>query len=253
MNNWTLGPGHLGDAVWSLTALRHIDAPHTFYCPVEYHRNLEAICEDRDIKLMPMDQATADARCTWIGNMRFAHKGVAWAMQRDVLGFLCAWSSELALEAGQPKMFVKHDLLCDWPAINRPVHDVPEFDALVINARPLSGQCPRWDEGEMDQLIAQIAVKNRVVCTNQTTASGPNITVVDKTISEIGSLSLRAQFIVAVSTGAAVCVHNVFDRTIPTFIFLDDPLKILWDDKEIVQHGLVLQGMLPELQSHNLI
>lgn len=235
-----------------MTAMRHIDCPHVFYCPEEYHRNLQDLCEDRDIKLMPQDPHPADAKCTWIGSQRYSHRGITWGNQSDVLAFLCAWSSEMALECGLPKMFVKHDLLCDWPAINRPVHEVPDFEVLVINSPPRSGQCPRWDQGQMDGLIQRIAVKNRVVCTNPTAAVSPNITVIDKTISEIGSLSLRASFIVALATGAHWPVHNVFDRTIPTFLFLDDPLKILWDDKQIPQHGLV-SGMLGELQARNLV
>jgi hypothetical protein len=253
VNLWTLGPGHLGDACWSLNAIRKIDGEHMLFCPTEYHGDLQALCEDRDIKLSPMEQAPPDARCTWIGNQRFAHKGVAWAMQADVVNFLCAWSEQLSIEAGSPRVFERHDMLADWPIINRHVHDVPEFDALVINAAPRSGQCPRWDNGEMNTLIQAIAEKNRVVCTNPTTATGGNITVVQKTIGEIGALSLRAKFVVAVATGPSWGIHSIFDRTIQTFLFLDSPLHLDYGDNPMPHHGLVLGGMLPELQVRNLI
>lgn len=252
MNLWTLGPGHKGDAIWAMTAMRKIDGQHTFFTPVEYHKDLQGLCEDRDIQLQPIEGATPDAKCVWIGNMRFAHRGVAWRNNRDVIHFLCEWSALLSEEAGAARTFERHDMLADWAAINRPVHDVPDFDALVINASPRSGQCPRWDNGEMDILIQDIAVNNRVVCTNPTTATGPNITVVDKTISEIGSLALRSKFVVAVAAGPSWAVHQVFDRTIPTFLFLDDPYHIDYGDNPMPHHGLV-SGMRGELQAKGLI
>lgn len=235
-----------------MTTMRRIDCAHVFYCPPEYHRNLADLCEDRDITIKPIADAPADAKCTWIGSQRFAHKGVAWAMQKDVIAFLCAFSNEMAAESGLPMMFTRHDMLADWPAINCPVHDVPDFDALVINAAPKSGQCPRWDQGQMDTFIGQIAVKNRVVVTNPTTATGTNITVVNKTLSEIGSLSLRAKFIVAIATGPSWAIHNVFDRTIPTFLFLDEPMHLDYGDNPMQHHGLV-SGMHDALAAENLI
>lgn len=248
--NWHLGPGHQGDAIWAMTAMRRIDGTHVFYCPERYHRNLIDICEDRDITLMTDVNVPADAKCVWIGNQRFSHAGVNWRGQEDIIGFLTQWSGQMSIEAGSPRIFSRFDMLADWHAINHPVNDVPEFDALVINCQPQSGQVPRFNNAELEALIGIIAKKHRTVCTNPTVNS--DVTVIDKTVSEIGSLANRAQFVVAIASGGSWGIHNVFNRTVPIYLLLD-PIKLDYGDRQYPTHGLVTQGLQPQLQNDGWI
>lgn len=241
--NYTTANSHLGDCAWLMIALRRIPGPHTVFCPTEYHPQLQDFCENRRIELQPLESAPADARNTWIGCGRFESKGVKWAGQQDIVGFLMQWSNCLCEENGiQPQFLNRTDFLADCPQIARET-DVPEFDALVINAQPRSGQIPRYDNAEMDALIERIATRHRVICTNPTTAVGAN--AVNKTMCEIGNLALRAQFIVANATGPSWGIHSVWSQNVRTYMLLD-PLFIDYG-RVLPHHGLVKDGVEQQL------
>lgn len=241
--NFTATCSHLGDALWALIALRRIPGPHTFFCNSQYHAQLIDLCENRLIELAPTEQAPPDARNTWIGCQRFAAQGLTWQNQIDVIDFLMKWSNLLCQENGIPPQFVnRQDILADWPSIQRHA-EAPEFDVLVVNALPLSGQIPRYENGEMNALIEELATKYRVLVTNDTPAKGS--IPYRGTLSQIANLGLRAKFVVANATGPSWGLHNVWSQDIPTYMLVDP--YILDYGRPMTHDGLVTLGVRASL------
>lgn len=216
---FTSANSHLGDSLWAAIALRRIGGQHTFHVPYPYLAEIMECLEGTNIRVRDIQEAPADALSTWIACGRYERSGVLWRNQTDIIDFLMQWANAMARECGVSETLFKYrqDMLCDFPAIQRDV-EAPEFDVLVVNAAPLSGQAPGWDNGEMDVLIGWLARKHRVLCTNPTTAK--DVPVFRGSIAAIGNLSTRAKAIVAVSTGASACVNNAWNSEIPKWIFL---------------------------------
>lgn len=234
---YTSANSHAGDICWALNVLTRIYGSHKFHCPVEYHWQLHELIEGTEIELLPLETAPPDALNTWIACGRFEHAGVRYANDIDMVDFLLRWSRAMMVEGGMPPTFhEREDLLFRFPAILRNVV-APEFDILVVNSPPLSGQCPGWDQGEMSALITELGTKqHRVLATNSTeetytivwhegkaTTSG-FVKTISASICNIGNLSLRAKLVVAVASGAHWMVHNPW-RTAPLYLFLD-PIRL---------------------------
>lgn len=242
--NYFSGPSHTGDAVWALLQLRKIGGEHHFYTPEEYHWQLRDIIEGTEIKLHPHEGIPTDAKCSWIGSQRFQNRGVVWSNGPDIVDFLMRWGNCMCAENGVEAKFIERSsMLADWPAIQRPC-DEGEFDILIINCPPRSGQTPRWDQGEMDSLIQETGARHRVIVTNPTTAN--NVRQVNRSLSEIGNLHLQAELTIAIASGAHWGCHSIWSQEKPLYLFLDDPLRLDYG-RPLPHHGLVV-GMREELQ-----
>jgi hypothetical protein len=208
---YTNANGHLGDAVWHAIILRKIGGHHTFYVPQPYMRCINECLEGTDIEVKDMAGAPADALSAWIACGRFESHGVRYQHQTDIVHYLLQWANAIGRECGEPRTLFqqRQDMLCRFPAIQRDI-EAPEFDVLVVNAQPLSGQCPQFDNREMNTLIVMLAEKHKVLCTNTVEVDAP---VIDTSICGIGNLANRAKLVVAVSTGASACIHNKFAET----------------------------------------
>lgn len=245
---YTSANGHLGDAVWSAIAFRKIGGQHTFYVPFHYIGCITECLEGTEIEVKEISTAPPDALSTWIACGRYEGSGVRYNHQTDLVAYLLQWSNAMARECGVAKTLFqqRQDMLCDFPAIQRDV-EAPEFDVLVVNAQPLSGQCPQFDNREMTTLIAQLAEKHKVLCTNPVELDVPRI---DTGICGIGNLANRAKLVVAVSTGASACIHNVFAE--PRTMLLLSPIVLDYGRKNMshfnncreVEIALRLEGWL---------
>jgi len=244
--NYFSGPSHLGDATWTLHALRKIGGGHHFYTPEEYHWQLRDLIAGTMITLHPHENIPEDAKCSWIGCQRFQNQGVVWSNGPDVVDFLMRWNNCMCRENGvEPRFNDRWSMLADWPAIQIPADDGGGFDVLVVNCPPRSGQCLRWDQGEMDELIQEIGKRYDTVVTNPTTAT--SVRQITRSLSQIGNLHLQAQFTVAIASGAHWGCHSVWSQEKPLYLFLDDPLRLDYG-RQIPHHGLV-SGMRQQLIS----
>lgn len=214
---FTSANGHLGDQVWHAQMLRRIGGKHEFYMPPAYMPEIAECLEGTEIEVKDIVYSPADALSTWIACGRFHLKGLDWQNQTDLVDYLMKWGNNIARECGVTETVFRHrqEMLCDFPAIQKPII-APEFDILIINANPGSAQCNGYCSREMNVLIGKLAAKQKVLCTNPTDADAPQI---QTSICGIGNLSCRAKLIVAVSTGAAACIHNVFSEP-RTMLFL---------------------------------
>lgn len=221
---YTSGPSHLGDCLWALHVIRKIPGLHQFYCPVEYHWQLQE-CAD-NIVLADIKSAPVDAVNTWIAANSFPP--VVYENNIDVVEYLLRWDNALlkeglkeALRLGgwDPTMSFerRQDVLFDFPVIRRNVV-APEFDILVVNCPPGSNQCPEWNQVHMDELIFQLGKNHRVLATNLTTSGAATVSA---SVCNIGNLSLRAKCVLAVASGAHWCIHNLWNAHVPKYLFLE--------------------------------
>jgi len=118
------------------------------------------------------------------------------------------------------------DLLFDYPAIaeTRIGLAAGDFDFLVVNSQPSSGQFRAYDSVNCMDGFARDLVRagHRVVTTRP--VEGLPCTLNDKlTISQIGTLSLHIPHLVMVSTGPSWPTFNVWNQgTVKTRLLLID-------------------------------
>jgi len=116
------------------------------------------------------------------------------------------------------------DLLFDYPAIQKDVtrrlpvgYQLEKFDILFINSRPCSGQCLAYDDvNYFDPLIEELAKRYCLICTQKPASPGAFgircTTDTEMTISEIGALSLRCNYIIGVATGPLWPTFNIWNQ-----------------------------------------
>lgn len=229
---------HLGDIAWHCQILQRIPGHHLFWVPEEYRWQVAEMSPQ--IHLLKNDPP--DALNTWIACARFEQQGVKYEHNIDLIEYLTRWAGAIGKEAGQLLPFERHDLLASFDAIKRNVV-APEFDVLIVNSPPKSGQCPKWDQGEMNGLISDLAHSYRVVCTNSLPHAIP---VISGSLCNIGNLSLRAKFVVGVASGPMFGALNIF-RTCPIYIFLD-PIVLNYGPDHPVNHAVSVEDMREQLK-----
>ena len=125
------------------------------------------------------------------------------------------------------------DLLFDYPALLDPINGAGkcEWDFLVVNSRPCSGQFMAYDRVEyMTPLIGKLLAKGYSVVTTQKTEkddewskAGRYACTVDHelSISAIGRLSLQCRHHVMVSTGPSWPTFNIWNAPLR----IDEPVR----------------------------
>lgn len=221
---------HLGDNLVHLHFLRKqaIANPRdTFFhyvheCHLEQLR--EAIEDLPNISLYSLDVRPSSSIDAWknagAGTPSGGYFEKSW-MKEDFCAFHIAWFGHLAQQMGLRPVFEKPtDFLFDYPAIQKNVVDrLPEHCAssptiLFVNSRPCSGQCMAYDSVDyFDPLIVELAFKNSLMVTQPSKV--PNIPCTmhtEMTISEIGALSLRCQYVIGVATGPLWPTFNIWNQ-----------------------------------------
>lgn len=222
---------HLGDIAWHCQILQLIGGSHEYYVPEEYAWQVREMVNGLvDVEVLT-SEAPKEALSTWIACGRFEDRGVRYEHNIDLIEYLCRWGNEIARENGSEFWFERGDLLASFPAILRNFA-APEFDVLVVNSPPRSGQCPRWEQREMDCLIHELSNNCRVIQTN--TPYEMFLGVIKASLCNIGNLSLRAKLVIAVAAGPAFGALNVW-RTCPIYLLLD-PIRLDYGEAHPVTH-----------------
>lgn len=252
---YTSANSHLGDICWHCQIMKWCGSGHTYYVPLEYHWQIHECLEGSDTRLLALEELKGDtdedhARNTWIACGRF-EPDVHYENNIDLVEYLTRWAEKIGAEAnGCYTPYRRRDLLTSFPAILRNVV-APEFDVLVINSPPRSGQCPGWNEIEMDGLIEKLiwagsnstkGIRHRVLCTNKNMA---NAEVISASLCNIGNLSLRAKLVVGVASGPIWGALNIW-RTCPIYVFLD-PIRLNYGPEHPVHHAVSVADMTEQL------
>lgn len=214
---------HLGDAMWTLTAMSRLRGPHTLCCNPIYHDQLQELVAGTDITIKDLSHIPVDSMDSWIASGLFESRGIRYENQTDIMGFVQKYFNAMGLEAGLGEPFERReDMLCEWPAISElGVYSPLPYDTvfrgiLFINADPKSGQCPSYSSSEMDALIQNTEAAGNSVC---------SIDGADLTLAQIGSLSVNAKLIVGCATGPWWPTMNVWNKNVQRICILD-PMRL---------------------------
>ena len=220
---------HYGDNLIHLNFLRrlakqHPDISFVHYCDPNQHAQLLPVILDLGNIALSGGPLPPDAIDAWIntgashrnpggwdGKGRFDNHQHRWDYVAYYLDFFDHLAKQMGLEN---PVKTPMDMLFDFPALKESRVSNLNFDILVINSRPASGQL-RWynDPFCMDHLINRLQHKgHKVACTQETRVPDVYCTAKDRlSLVDIGNLSLRTTYIVAVSTGPIWLTHNIWN------------------------------------------
>ena len=239
----------LGDNLIQLNFLRRLclanpelEITHYYNPALCRMEEIDALRSDISLRfrLKTIDQAPAQSIDSW------RNAGGHWERHPDKLNFAqfhLDWFAELA-----SKMAVKNpittvdDLLFDYPALTE---NVENFDAIVINSPPLSGQFQNFSAQGFIDLIRLLQVKGmRILSTAPTgicACSQPH------DVSWIGAASTTAQLIVGASTGPSWPCFNVHNRDALHVMCLDTESVVLTPRGRVARSPHHAISMLKEL------
>lgn len=254
---------HLGDQMMALLFLRRMayaNPQHEWFhfMPGSYLPQMRDVVEDiPTIHLLDIespqgkkaqDGQFVDADGKHRARNVWKNAGGCWenhTLRNDYTNFYIEWFRKLAAEMGllSPTMHPAN-LLFDYPKLLEPAWPSEEYDYLVINSRPYSGQFLAYNRvGYFDPLLEKLARDGkRVVCTQSPSWLGTGsawsregwplkIARTDDalkaggrlSITQIGNLSLRCKNIIAVATGPLWPCLNVWTNPEKLIIALDCP------------------------------
>jgi hypothetical protein len=203
---------HLGDNLIHLNYLRqvckaepHLDFVH--HCHPQYHAQLLPLCEDVAISLQGLD-IPPGAVNAWIGRGNYYHNH---PQRRNWAQFHLEWFDHLSdlLEVSSP-IACKEDLLFDYPGLLEPARY--EFDYLIINSPPQSGQLPDYDPLFFTKRVRDLANEGYKVITTHPTGYVSCTLDHHFTVTDIGVLSKNVKHIEGIDTGPMWTTHNIHNQ-----------------------------------------
>lgn len=116
---------------------------------------------------------------------------------------------------------VTTDLLFDYPELQEVVWPGCEFDYLVVNSCPLSGQLCAYREDLFDGLMRRLVALGRTVAATQGMGIDGVCYTKPMSVTGVGNLSLRCRNIVGVATGPMWTTYNVWAKPELRLVLLD--------------------------------
>ncbi len=217
----------LGDNLGHLHFMRAMAKAYPSHRFIHYahlcyvHQLSEVVCDLPNLQICDLESASDGVSDYWKMRPRFYDSIDAWknasgfwenhVLKNSWADFQLVLCDRLARCMGlQNPITAREQLLFDYPALQG--YDAfGKFDCLVINSRPMSGQMPGFDPGQMELLVAELARLCSVITTAPTFSAVPCTMNEQMTITQIGALSRFCRFIVAVSTGSSWTTWNVFN------------------------------------------
>ena len=204
----TFNEYHLGDNLIHLNYLRKLGLPATHYCHQHYHDQLLPLIEDTDIVLIDLPAKPADAINAWIGaNNTFQTRppGTTWSE------FYTYWFSKMSeqLNVDNP-IKNKDDFLFDYPELQR--KEYPQYDYLIINSVPMSGQLPDYNPWFFEKLIKKYLEEGSTVITTLPTGQCQSTIELNMSVTDIGALAKSCKAITAVETGPLWTTYNPYAK-----------------------------------------
>ena len=223
-NAWGYGDQLLHLNFLRRLGIRHPDIQFNHHCAPQQHAQLRPVIEDVGNIRLTGDALPPGAINAWIARGS-SHGPGGWDGQGffdkhkhrwDYVQFYLDWFNVLTSEMGLGESPIKtpFDMLFDCPCIQKSHASNMDFDVLVINSRPTSGQLRCFTHPYcMDHLIDRLARKGyRVAATAPTNVLGVFQTAAHNlTLVDIANLSLRTPYIVGVSTGPLWLTHSTFN------------------------------------------
>ena len=230
---------HLGDNLIHLNFLRmacrdNPDLEVVHHCNPAHVGQLLPLTEGVAIQLADL-YVPPGAINAWIGHANFFYEH---PLRNDWVNFHLAWFDRLSsvMEIANP-MACREDFLFDYPALTYDYgHD---FDYLIINAPPQSGQLPDYTPDFFQNRVRKLLNEGHKVITTHPTGMCENTLDLRMSVSDIGSLSNRAKHIEGVATGPMWTTFNIFNvNKVLSRTFYCSPQSVNLTDNTVTKHSL---------------
>ena len=205
---------HLGDQLVHLNYLREVCKQNpgiefTHHCNPQHHDQLKPLCEGLQLHLDNLSIPPGSVN-SWIGRENFFYNH---PLAKDWVAFHLAWFDHLSdlLEVSNPLACIE-DFLFDYPELAKPFYNDFEFDYLLINSPPNSGQLPDFNPQYFVNRAKELADQGLKVITTHPT--GVTLCTLDErfTVTDIGRLSIHCKHIEGVATGPMWTTFNIFNQ-----------------------------------------
>jgi hypothetical protein len=202
----------LGDNLVHLNYLRKVckenfDLEFTHHVNPAYLDQLAPLVEDTPIRLQELS-IPSGAHNAWIGRDNYFYNH---PLQHDWVAFYLEWFDHLSniLEVSSP-IACKEDLLFDYHALNEPYE--MDFDVLVINSPPSSGQLPDFTPQFFEKRVRELSNQGLKVVTTAPTGMVSCTLDWGLDVTGIGAISKYCQHIEGVATGPMWTTFNIFNQ-----------------------------------------
>lgn len=231
MSQWS-SSANLGDCLTHLHFLNKMGGDHKMWVKPEYLNQLCELGNGSNVAFGDVWNRPGNTIDFWRANGMLEHRGVFYRNDEDICGWLMNFYNHLGGHCGMPCPVYpdRPSMLWDSPNIlNANVREV-QFDVLIINSPPTSGQCPLYDHGELYQLGLDLRQSGLYVLFAQWEGETPY------SICEIGKLSLGAQLIIESANGPCFTSHNVWNMDKDRITLLD-PMRLDYGERGRHRHA----------------
>ena len=207
----------LGDNLAALQLVRKLaqanpSGEFVHACNLAYYNQgetLKPVIEDLpNIRLIDIGQVSSDSVDLWkgAGGYFYAHPN-----RNDYVALMLDFYALCCVRLGLPCPITKReDMLFDYPALKAYGAFYGNFDWLVINSQPHSGQFAGFNYKEFQSIIGALCGKYSVVTTGPVGWPFGQVSAEHLTPTQIGNLSLHCKYILMVSTGVSWPTFNVW-------------------------------------------
>jgi len=230
---------HLGDNLVHLHYLRKVceqnpDLEFTHHCNPALHFQLEPLVEFMPITLDGLSIPPGAINC-WIGRDNFFYNH---PLRENWVTFHICWFDYLSdlLEVANP-IACKEDFWFDYPGLK--VLPPMNYDYLVINSPPASGQLPDYSPDFFNNMVRNLCNEGKKVITTAHTGMAECTLDHGITVTGIGALSKGAKHIIGVATGPMWTTFNVYNaQTVKSRTFYCAHQTVNLTNNTITKHRL---------------
>ena len=203
-------PFHLGDHLWFIMFANRVmedrpDITFDFYIDMAYHAQLLPFTDPAKLALKNRDQKPEGCHVAWAGDGRFFHNYPA-PHHYERLYF--DWFKVIAKRAGIESPFTHYnELVWKIPKATVPAALDQDYDVLIVNSQPLSGE---WHVHDTFNPVGQrfVAEGYKVIATHPNTFGAVSTLDSGLDISQLSTLSQRCLNIVGISNAPFLITAN---------------------------------------------
>ncbi len=224
---------HLGDNVFNFILFYLIkDYIETnnikifYYAKKEYYDQLKEFISSENISLSFLETKPNNSIEIWIDDILFDNRSIIQKKPGCFNEFYKTFFTEVLKKLSIP-IAISRFYYEDTDLLNRynNIHDkYKNFDILILNSQPLSGQF-KYNKSQWDNYIINLNTQFNILTT--TKVNDDILCTMDDnlTVKDIASLSTKAKVIIAVNSGVIPGLFNIYTLTNVKHVYIFDRIR----------------------------
>lgn len=198
---------HLGDCIQTLHFLIKCseinDIKFNFFCNSTYFDQLKPLLNDR-VELVNLKHKGSIG--TWVDDYKKYDEYKTQSKLENGLFdqaniFLLHWQDISKIMNLNCPFKEKKDLIYDEDILSKNCRHYEKYDYLIINSKPLSGQCSCYSESKFINLVESLEKDNKTFITTNKIKNYPCTKDYNLNVVEIGQLAKNVKNIFSINTG----------------------------------------------------